>query len=67
MRSFAVGNTELVIMELLSLSVRDAAGSSGGEAGLSAAEILDRLYASGELMREEYLKIRGDMTRGEDA
>jgi len=59
MRSFDVVNVE----------PREAAsgGSSGGEAGLSTTEVLDRRCASGELTREEYLTIRGDIMRNKDA
>jgi uncharacterized membrane protein len=91
MRSFNVGNTELMIMELLSLAlplivlilpiflvrkavssgIRDAMSSNGSPASQgtepSASEALDRHYASGELAGEEYLTIRGDITRDEDA
>ncbi len=87
MRSFNVGNTELMIMELLSLAlpliflylmrkavssgVWDAMSSNGSSTSLgtepSASEALDPHYASGELAREEYLTIRGDITREEDA
>jgi uncharacterized membrane protein len=90
MRSFNVGNTELMVMELLSLAlpliflvllfflvrravsggVRDAAGTgglNGGEVGLSAPEALDRRYASGEITREEYLTIKNDISREDDA
>ena len=90
MRSFNVGNTELIIMELLSLampliilillfflvskavssSVRDATSSNGSPASRgtepSASEALDRHYASWKLARE-YLTLRGDITRNEDA
>ena len=87
MRSFNVGNTELMIMELLSLAlpliflflvrkavssgVWDAMSSNGSPASRgtepSASEALDPHYASGELAREEYLAIRGNITRDEDA
>ncbi len=91
MRSFNVGNTELMIMELLSPAlpliflillfflvrkavssgVWDAMSSNGSPTSRgtepSASEALDRHYASGELAREEYLTIRGDKTRDEDA
>ena len=33
----------------------------------SAREVLDMRYAEGELSQEEYLTIRGDMTRDRDA
>jgi uncharacterized membrane protein len=91
MLSFNVGNTELMIMELLSLAlpliflillfflvrkavssgVRDATSSNVSPASRgtepSAGEALDRHYASGKLAREEYLTIRGDIARDEDA
>jgi len=88
MRSFNVSNTELMIMELLSLAlplillfflvrkavsrgIQDAMSSNGSPANQgtepSASAALDRHYASGELAREEYLTIRGDITRDEDA
>jgi uncharacterized membrane protein len=91
MRSFNVGNTELMIMEPLSLAlpliflimlfflvrkavssgVRDAMSSNVSPASRgtepSASEALDRRYASGELTREKYLTIRGDITRDVDA
>jgi putative membrane protein len=90
MRSFNVGNTELMVMELLSLAlpliflvllfflvrravsggVRDAADTGGlnrGEVDLSAPEALDRRYARGEITREEYLTIKDDISREDDA
>ena len=35
----------------------------GREDSRSATETLDRRYAQGEITREEYLTIRGDITR----
>ena len=85
MRSFSIGNTELMMLAapviLLALmcflvrkavsgGVRDAAGSvgsSGGEPGVSTSEVLDRHYATGELTREEYLTIRDDIMREQNA
>jgi uncharacterized membrane protein len=90
MRNFNIGNTELIIVELLMLAApliflvllffvvrkavsggaRDAVGSgglNGGESGLSAPEVLDRRYANGEITREEYLTIRDDIMRKQNA
>ena len=38
-----------------------------GSEATSAREVLDMRYAEGELSQEEYLTIRGDMTRDRDA
>jgi uncharacterized membrane protein len=70
--------TPLVLLILLYFLVRKAvsggvrdAGGSGGldgvESGLSAPEVLDRRYAGGEITREEYLTIRDDIMREQDA
>ena len=59
-----------VVRWAVSSGIRDAMGvrnsTSRGD-GLSAAEILDRRYANGELTREEYLAIRSDITREQNA
>ena len=54
-----------VVRWAVSSGIRDAIGvrdSMSRDDGLSAAEILDRHYAAGELTREEYLTIRDDIT-----
>ncbi len=60
-----------LVRKAVSSRVWDAMSSNGSPASRetepSASEALDRHYASGELSREEYLTIRGDITRDEDA
>jgi len=59
-----------LVRKAVSGGVRDAAGSGGlkgGEVSLSASEVLDRRYASGEMEREEYLTISDDITREQNA
>ena len=66
---FAVGPLEILIMLLLMLALAFVAAvlirrsTSGG----SPEDVLDRRYASGELTREEYLNIRDDMKREQNA
>jgi putative membrane protein len=79
MDSFDVVNTELVIVELLTLVVtllvltllfflvRRAMRGGGLGTGPSAREALDRRYANGEMTREEYLTIRDDIMREQNA
>jgi uncharacterized membrane protein len=79
MDSFDVVNTELVIVELLTLVVtllvltllfflvRRAMRGGGPGIEPSAREALDRRYANGEMTREEYLTIRDDIMREQNA
>jgi uncharacterized membrane protein len=71
MDSFDVVNTELVIvavtLALLFFLVRRAVGGGGHAIGPSAREALDRRYANGEMTREEYLTIKNDISREDDA
>jgi uncharacterized membrane protein len=83
MRSVDLVSTELVIFELLALLfplilvaalffvIRGAMSANGsqtiGESGSSVKETLDRRYASGEITQEEYLTIKDDISREDDA
>ncbi len=76
-----VGLLELLLVSLFLLALlvvlifvvarRLASGSRSSERKkdpeFSATEVLDRRYAKGELMREEYLTIRDDITRKSNA
>ena len=41
--------------------------SNNADSGLTATEVLDQRYASGEISREEYQTIRDDITRKQNA
>lgn len=53
----------------VSSGVRSAAGDLRGvhEGEASAEEMLERRYAGGEISREDYLTIRDDITRKQNA
>ncbi len=66
----------LVLVIVLFFVVRGAVRSGVSRAisangpqkiGASAREVLDRRYASGEITQEEYLNVRDDITRNDDA
>jgi uncharacterized membrane protein len=59
-----------LVRKVVSGGVRDVVGTgglNGGEVGLSASEVLDRRCATREITREEYLTIKNDISREDDA
>lgn len=48
-------------------AAEEAAAEEAGSRGSQARETLDRRYAEGEVSREEYLEIREDITKEENA
>ena len=55
----------LILLAILA-SLRESSRTSGSPSYLypSALENLERRYARGELAREDYMRIRGDLTHG---
>ncbi len=76
---FGVGPIELLIMAILVAvfvglilrflvrSVKSEFQNTVNQNNSSAEEVLDQRYASGEIMREEYLTIRDDIKREQNA
>ncbi|CAN5660572.1 hypothetical protein BH24ACT22_BH24ACT22_19050 [soil metagenome] len=55
----------LYAIRLLRKRLREPSGNA--DRGHTAPEVLDRRYASGEITQEEYLTIRDDITRKQNA
>jgi uncharacterized membrane protein len=57
----------LILIVRRSLKRSDRAAEEAGGYDASARQTLDRRYAEGEISRDEYLRIRDDMTKDQNA